>query len=331
MEASHQPLMPAIDPLPSHTHIWSIMCYYPGFDNPRSIILRGSLRELLDIFTISQEYKGEFVRWRPSSTVVFTIIYQINMIFSARSCCHPQFSHFVLSPPHRLHCPGSNLFLVNYQGRSRFRIVIALTISLLEVVLSVKNAVENDSWKLTNREDFVFSASSLMEAVGLVCGVASFFLEKDNNRLFSKLGLPLVVLPNGVLEDVREIRASGMGGIFIQATFILILMVWSVLVIQLVYRVLLSFGFLISIPYYYYNRTCGNSEVLQALVTFSLCFLPLEIEIMESIFLIRDFSLNVLALIIVDVMTILPGVLWLLVQVRRRYIELYVPRVRPSY
>ena len=62
MEASHQPLMPAIDPLPSHTHIWSIMCYYPGFDNPRSIILRGSLRELLDIFTISQEYKGEFVQ-----------------------------------------------------------------------------------------------------------------------------------------------------------------------------------------------------------------------------------------------------------------------------
>ena len=253
------------------------------------------------------------------------------MIFSALSCCHPQFSHFVLSPPHRLHCPGSNLFLVNYQGRSRFRIVIALTISLLEVVLSVKNAVENDSWKLTNREDFVFSASSLMEAVGLVCGVASFFLEKDNNRLFSKLGLPLVVLPNGVLEDVREIRASGMGGIFIQATFILILMVWSVLVIQLVYRVLLSFGFLISIPYYYYTRTCGNSEVLQALVTFSLCLLPLEIEIMESIFLLRDFSLNVLALIIVDVMTILPGVLWLFVQVRRRYIELYVPRVRPSY
>lgn len=141
-------------------------------------------------------------------------------------------------------------------------IVCAIILSLVEVVLSTMNAVEEDSWKLTNFEDFVYSASSLMEAVGLVHGVGSFFIEDENNRL-SSLGLPLVVISNGVWDDVKEIRMSGFRGTIIQATCAFaLLVVWFCLIVDWGYIIVVA-SFVLGICYcfrpFYYQHAFGSS------------------------------------------------------------------------
>lgn len=50
--------------------------------------------------------------------------------------------------------------------------IALLIISVLKVVLSIANAVEGKSPRLTNVEGCVYSASSLVEVVGLVYGIA---------------------------------------------------------------------------------------------------------------------------------------------------------------
>lgn len=226
-------------------------------------------------------------------------------------------------------------------------------ISLTEGVLSMKNAVEEDSWKLTYRlKDFVYSASSLMEVVGLMFGLVSFFIGA-NDRRFSTLGLPLVVISNGVLEDDREMRILGFGGVVIQTLFIVgLLVVWLSLVAHLYYIITVAIGALVVNAYWIYERTDSCSRptldtaergsvghdvggywgaallssfrsneaevprgVCYSLAVILVCSPPM-IEVLECIYLLNDISLDTLGLLIADALTILPGVVWLLLQIR---------------
>lgn len=205
-------------------------------------------------------------------------------------------------------------------------IAIALLVSVLEAVFSTMNAIQDDAFRLTSFKDYVYSASSMMELIGLLFGLARFFRSKWDIK---QLGLPLVLISTGVVEDDQESRMIGFGGTVLQAGFIcLLLVVWLCLSIDWFFWVVVGISPLLCLccKVQCVRRRARETQALpRALASgereislwmyLTLPFSPVVVELLESYFLLRIFSLDTLVLLVIDVLAVLPGIAWLVVQV----------------
>lgn len=210
--------------------------------------------------------------------------------------------------------------------------VIVLAISLLELVFSIMNAVRKEAFRLSGFEDYVYAASSTMEVVGLLFGLACYFCFEEGG---AHLGLPLTLMSTGVVEDDGESRKIGFTGTVVQAAGIFVLLVVRLcLAIDWFFWVVVAFGVLCCLC-----RNCicclfvtstdsslGGGVLIPPALTreereipkwayLTLPFSPVVVEFLESYFLLKDFSLDRLVLLATDVLVILPGIAWLVVQV----------------
>lgn len=215
-------------------------------------------------------------------------------------------------------------------------IAIALVVSVLEAVFSMRNAVQEDAFRLTDFEDYVYAASSLMEVVGCLFGLACYFgIERSTKHL----GLPLTLISAGVVEDDEVSRTIGFNGTVLQAAGIfLLLAVWLCLTIDWFFLVIVTFVgmccYIWCLSYWpstahLFARERAISLTAKVLppalkrrrreipmwTYMSLPFSPVIIELLESYFLLKDFSLDRLILLGIDVLVVLPGIAWLVVQV----------------
>lgn len=227
---------------------------------------------------------------------------------------------------------------------AKMTILIALLLSVLEPVLSTTNAVQDDAFRLTNFEGYVYAASSVMELVGLLRGLVCYLDSEWDSRL---LGLPLIVMSTGVVEDDWDRRLIGFGGTVCQAGFIfLLLLVWLCLTIDWFFWVVVAAFSTMTCCYLCrssvnilhagisYNGpppalplalTNGEIEIEGWPRYLSLPFSPVVIEFLEGYFLLKNFSIFKLGLLVVDVLTVLPGFLWLVVQVLNAFKECILP------
>lgn len=206
-------------------------------------------------------------------------------------------------------------------------IAIALVISVLETVFNTMNAMQEDAFRLTSFENYVYSASSVMELVGLLFGLARCFGSEWDIK---QLGLPLTLLSTGVVEDNRESRMIGFDGTVFQAGFIfLLLVVWLCLTVDWFIWVVVGMTPLCCCCCLLCLRRRASKQAVSALpdsltngereismwMYLSLPFSPVVVELLESYFLLEDFFLDRLVLLVIDLLVVLPAIAWLVVQV----------------
>lgn len=203
-----------------------------------------------------------------------------------------------------------------------------MLVTLLEMVFSIMNAVQEDAFHLTSFEDYVYAASSVMEVLGFVFGLVA-----GASGGIGHLGLPLALVSTGVVEDDDTFRAIGFYGTVLQAAGVFVLLiVWLYLVIDWFFWVAIFGGVVLCLPlsccvcwvlfstYAEYETMAGRTVLsgwhreIPQWSYLTLPFSPLVIELLESYFLLRNFSLDRLVLVIIDILVVFPGIAWLVVQ-----------------
>lgn len=110
--------------------------------------------------------------------------------------------------------------------KRRLHQLVALVLGVLEVGFSVSNAVVEDAFKVKDAQDFVFSASAVMESVGLgvlllvaltpLCRKKTESAGEDSDFL-EEFGSPLAILVNGITQENSHLTNAGFFGTVCQA------------------------------------------------------------------------------------------------------------------
>lgn len=215
----------------------------------------------------------------------------------------------------------------------RWHQLLAISLGISEAVFSALNANAEDSFKLENGVDFVFSASTVMESVGLavmlllsLCringGEARGRREEERGeKMMEGVGSPPVILVNGVRQTDRSLTKVGHLGVVSQAAAVgvvglTLLQRVDVRAFVIVFYVVLvltrGFFFVASngcFPSFFRNvlvvsrlDTLFDPEDPAVALTYALALLPLGVDVTEVVLLaFGGKSWNATILAVLDV------------------------------
>lgn len=193
----------------------------------------------------------------------------------------------------------------------------ALMVGSLEAYLSTLNAVQQEAWNLRSFEDWIFAISSVLEVVGLVIGLYRLVRYKNSGLL----GNPLIVLTTGVLNGDDEARNRGIAGISLQS--VVSLFVFAVFTaVRFWWRIGLVLFYATVLFYIIHGERYDNSNNsgilglspeshnVMKVAAVGLSLAPVAIDVLESALLLNSFSVDTLLLAMVDMLMVLPAMLW---------------------
>lgn len=218
----------------------------------------------------------------------------------------------------------------------RWHQLFALSLGVLETVFSVLNAIAEDSFEMEGGADFIFSASAVMESVGLavmllvsLCTPRASGEEADGrreeerggNRAMEAFGSPLAILVNGVRQTDRSLTRVGQFGAACQAAVVgvvgaILLQKADARAFVIVFYVLLLVfcGFCFVSTNECFANCFRNALVVSRLdslfdpdhpavgLTLSLILVPLGVDVAEVVLLaLRGRSWNATVLAVLDV------------------------------
>lgn len=215
----------------------------------------------------------------------------------------------------------------------RWHQLSALSLGVLETAFSVYNAILEDSFKVEDGVDFVFSASAAMEGVGLavmlllsLCRIngAEAGERREGGRgdkMMEGFGSPLAILVNGVRQTDPSLTKVGHLGAVSQAMVVGIVGLTLlqkvdarafVIVFYLLLVLLCAFCFVTTNDFF--ANCFRNTLVVSRLdslfdpedpavgLTYALVLLPLGVEVAEMVLLVLEGkSWNAMVLAVLDV------------------------------
>lgn len=225
-------------------------------------------------------------------------------------------------------------------------------LAVLEVGLSVTNAVNSEAWALQTFAQHVFAASAVMESLGLAFSLLLMVIHRDVRNI----GQPLTVLSGLVSKQVarrlergrfRDVWFSGgspehLVYVFIALSFsngvflIMYLFKYQRAVLYWILIVVGCLSVLLSIVWVRVEDGTFSRDILAYLDGFvdvvlpfiillvGVVFSPIILELLESITLLtaeiddRDVSENTIELIILDIVMVIPFVMAVVLFVRDR-------------
>ena len=201
-------------------------------------------------------------------------------------------------------------------GKRRRKQLFALGLGLLEVGFSVYNAVAEGAFEVKDAEGFVFSASAIVETVGLAvlllvavgplcrksteeAGEARDEKEEEGTGKegaeldVQELGSPLAILVNEIVQKNSQLTNAGYVGSICQAATVCVLglvLLYKVAMTTFVATVCTTMILLMlwSCCTLYSLRSYGFLFLIRSGVSSVLALLPVVVDVAEAVFLLLD-------------------------------------------